>query len=209
MNIDLRLGDCLELMKSISDKSVDAVITDLPYGVGIQYGGQFEDTRDHLSELLVAFIPDAIRISRGVVLFPSGGFPTEIWLYQNFPPKWRLCWYKGAQSTLSAIGFCDWEMIMVYGDKVHNHTHDHFFARTTPANNGHPCPKSIEWGTWLVSRFSKKGATILDPFMGSGTTGVACVKLGRNFIGMEINPDYFAIAKRRIAEAQMQMALPL
>jgi DNA modification methylase len=53
------------------------------------------------------------------------------------------------------------------------------------------------------------GATVLDPFMGSGTTGVACVQTGRSFIGIEIDPGYFAIAQKRIAEAQLQMRLPL
>jgi DNA modification methylase len=52
-----------------------------------------------------------------------------------------------------------------------------------------------------------EGSTVLDPFMGSGTTGVACVQTGRNFIGIEIDPDYFAIAERRIAEAQLQPRL--
>jgi DNA modification methylase len=52
-----------------------------------------------------------------------------------------------------------------------------------------------------------QGATILDPFMGSGTTGVACVKTGRNFIGVEIDPTYYAIAERRIHDAQQQPPL--
>lgn len=52
-------------------------------------------------------------------------------------------------------------------------------------------------------------ATVLDPFMGSGTTGVACVQTGRKFIGVEIDPTYYAIAERRIAEARMQLALPM
>ena len=61
----------------------------------------------------------------------------------------------------------------------------------------------------LIEMTTNEGDTILDPFMGSGTTGVACVQTGRNFIGIEIDPDYFAIAERRIAEAQMQLRLPL
>ena len=51
---------------------------------------------------------------------------------------------------------------------------------------------------WIIEKYSKKGDSILDPFMGSGTTGVACKELGRNFIGIEIEPKYFEIAKRRI-----------
>jgi len=62
---------------------------------------------------------------------------------------------------------------------------------------------------WLVERASLNGETILDPFMGSGTTGVACVQTGRNFIGIEIEPKYYEIAQRRIAEAEAQLRLPL
>jgi DNA modification methylase len=60
---------------------------------------------------------------------------------------------------------------------------------------------------WCVDKFAKLGETIFDPFMGSGTTGVACAKTGRNFIGIEIDPGYFAIAQRRIEQAQWQLPL--
>jgi DNA modification methylase len=60
---------------------------------------------------------------------------------------------------------------------------------------------------WAIENYTNEGDTILDPFMGSGTTGVACVQTGRNFIGIEIDPTYFAIAERRIKEAQMQLRL--
>jgi DNA modification methylase len=60
---------------------------------------------------------------------------------------------------------------------------------------------------WIVERTTRKGDTIFDPFMGSGTTGVACVQLGRNFIGCEIDPKYFAIAEKRIHEATLQPQL--
>ncbi len=61
---------------------------------------------------------------------------------------------------------------------------------------------------WLVVKATKEGDTVLDPFMGSGTTGVACVKLNRNFIDIEIDPQYFAVAEKRIAAAQAQLTLP-
>jgi len=61
---------------------------------------------------------------------------------------------------------------------------------------------------WCIERARiPEAATVLDPYMGSGTTGVACIKTGRNFIGIEIDPDYYAIAEKRIAEAQMQPTL--
>jgi DNA modification methylase len=67
--------------------------------------------------------------------------------------------------------------------------------------NGHPCPKPIGWMTWLVNLATRRGERIVDPFMGSGTTGVAAVKLGRRFTGIEIDAGYFDIACRRIDAA--------
>jgi len=72
-----------------------------------------------------------------------------------------------------------------------------------------PTQKPVELMEVLISQSTQMGENVLDPFMGSGTTGVACVKLSRNFIGIEINHDYFKIAERRITEAQAQLVLPL
>ena len=71
----------------------------------------------------------------------------------------------------------------------------------------HPTEKPVALFSWILNRFTKEGDTILDPFMGSGTTGVACVQTGRNFIGIEINKDYYDIAEKRITEAQQQLRL--
>ena len=75
--------------------------------------------------------------------------------------------------------------------------------------NYHATQKPVALMRWVLTLrwMPELGATILDPFMGSGTTGVACVQTGRNFIGIEIDPTYFAIAEKRIKEAQMQPAL--
>lgn len=68
----------------------------------------------------------------------------------------------------------------------------------------HPCPKPESVWKKFIARFSREAEVVLDPFMGSGTTGVACVKLGRKFIGIEIEPKYFDIACRRIEQAYAQ-----
>jgi site-specific DNA-methyltransferase (adenine-specific)/modification methylase len=75
--------------------------------------------------------------------------------------------------------------------------------------NYHPTQKPAALMRWMLGLRWMPGGTILDPFMGSGTTGVACVQTGRDFIGIEIDPGYFEIAKKRIEEAQLQMRLPL
>jgi site-specific DNA-methyltransferase (adenine-specific) len=70
------------------------------------------------------------------------------------------------------------------------------FART--GNKNHPTEKPVDLNEYLLSKFSDEGQTILDPFMGSGTTGVACKNLNRNFIGIELDKEYYEIAKKRI-----------
>jgi DNA modification methylase len=69
----------------------------------------------------------------------------------------------------------------------------------------HPCPKPTAWMRWALWRATRSGETVLDPFMGSGTTGVAAVRLGRQFVGIEIEPRYFDIACKRIEEATKQL----
>ena len=76
----------------------------------------------------------------------------------------------------------------------------------------HPTQKPVALMAALIGQYTQPGATVLDPFMGSGTTGVACVQTGRNFIGIEIDPGYAEIARQRIEKAQLQArqeALPL
>ena len=73
----------------------------------------------------------------------------------------------------------------------------------------HPTQKPVRLLERIIALVTQPGDTIIDPFMGSGTTGVACVQTGRNFIGIEIDEGYFKIAEKRIKDAEMQMRLPL
>lgn len=86
---------------------------------------------------------------------------------------------------------------------------DYGIRKITPRADQHPTQKPVELAAHFIGLHTQPGDTILDPFMGSGTTGVACVQTGRNFIGMEIDPTFFAIAERRIREAQIQPRLPM
>ena len=73
----------------------------------------------------------------------------------------------------------------------------------------HPTQKPVALYEYLINTYTNPGDTVADISMGSGTTGVACVQTGRNFIGIEIEPKYFEIAEKRIAEAQLQMRMPI
>ena len=76
------------------------------------------------------------------------------------------------------------------------------FSKTHPSCCKHPTEKPVDLLAWLIKTYTNEGDTVLDNCMGSGSTGIACVKTGRNFIGIEIDKEYFSVAKNRIDEAQ-------
>jgi DNA modification methylase len=198
MTVELIQGDCLEVMKGMDDKSVDAVITDPPYGVDYRDNGWDKNIPNWLN--------GARRLSEYVI------FTTAIATLWEYPqPDWIGCWHNIAGASRSRLGgFNHWTPIVFYGrPSFPIDTFETRFGKTVHENMDidHPSPKPLVLMRWLILNATNEGDTILDPFMGSGTTGVACVQTGRNFIGIEINPDYFAIAERRIKEAQMQPRL--
>lgn len=202
----LHQGDCLEILKGMPDKSVDLICTDPPYGIGFEYD-KYQDTQENWVDLMAKSIPEWHRVCKGPILFPSCSIFGRKWLWQNFPPKWTICWYKGSPGHSAAIGFNAWEEIFVMGDKIHRNAHDHFFAKPSDKIDGHPCVKSLDYARWLVHRFSDEGDIVLDPFAGSGTTLVACETLRRKWIGIELSEKYCEVIKGRIAREQNQLKL--
>ena len=212
MSVTLYLGDCLEVMKSIPDKSVDAVITDPPYGIGIAkwdkidyYEFLFTESQRVLRDGCYAFIFSTKKNLKR----PS--FRHDIFaVVKNFAQ------YRKHLGLIDA-----WYPIIYFvtGKPRKLEQKRNWFLLNTAntsrnsdnpkSDNEHETPKNIELIMHLAKSYSAKGDTILDPFMGSGTTGVACVQTGRNFIGIEIDPGYFKIAEKRIHDAQMQLRLPV
>ena len=200
--------DCLETMKRMPDNFVDLVLTDPPYGVGIDYG-LYDDTVDNWKELVSSFIPEAKRISR-MIIMPSCQINLLHWIYANFKPDWLMCWYKGSPGHKSYIGFNDWEPLLVYG-KTGKPMHDYIKANNVEkmGNWGHPCPKPVKWASTLINMATDEDMLVYDPFIGSGTTAVACERLGIQWLGSEINPDYCEIANKRIKAERDQMKLAI
>lgn len=202
--IDLRLGDCLELMRDIPYESVDAIITDPPYGInaGMMNLGKWRTSRMEKVEWDKSVIDISFLASKTI--------PVVIWgmNYFNLPPtRCFLVWNKG--NGFAGRDFSECELAWTNKNAPARIFNYDPLAAGDYKSKEHPTQKPVALMKWCVENFTNLGDTILDPFMGSGTTGVACVKLNRNFIGMEINPTYFEIAKRRIEEAQMQLALPM
>jgi DNA modification methylase len=197
----LFLGDCIEIMPAIG--KVGAVLTDPPYGIGADKAASkkkgkwgwtdFGDSdwdksrpEKQVFDLMLAIAPEHI--------IWGGNYFTD---FLPLRMRW-LVWDKGQRD----FSLADFEMAWTSQDKA---ARAFDYPRVLALQDGkqHPTQKPVELMRWCV-RFLKDTATILDPFMGSGTTGVACVKLGRKFIGIEIDEGYFDIACRRIREAYAQ-----
>lgn len=211
--VTLYLGDCRDILPTLG--RVDAVVTDPPYGVNLgsdathRIGNRpyesFEDTPDNVLNNVVPAIVQAIDVSDRAIVTPG---TRCAWAYPN--PDELGAIYFPAGAGFSRWGFTCSQPILFYGKDPFmpkNKKPNSVECTETVEKNGHPCPKPPKLMRWLVARASSPGQTICDPFMGSGTTGVACVQLGRKFIGIEIEPKYFDIACRRIAEATKQQDL--
>jgi site-specific DNA-methyltransferase (adenine-specific) len=196
-------GDCREILPELI--IIDSVITDPPYGVGEKYVS-YDDTFDGWKDLMSWFIPTAISCSKDAVVIPTSKFEGELFIARNFNPDWRVCWFKGASDTRCPIGWKDFELAYIWQKKQRSRAHDHFYANASSTRLGdHPCPKPIDWALWFVSRFSIEWQTVVDPFMGTGTTLLASKTLFRKAIGIEIEERYCEIAAKRMA----QEVLPL
>jgi site-specific DNA-methyltransferase (adenine-specific) len=215
-NATLYLGDCREILPTLG--KVDAVVTDPPYGVSGERNSKaadrgsprkndydsFSDDADYVGSVAVPVIEQLVGSGVRVVLTPGNRCLT---LYPS-PDSFGAV-YQPASVGLQPWGRADAQPILYYGKSPHAGKslpgqRCSFVMTETAERNGHPCPKPIRFWTQLCNSASRDGETILDPFMGSGTTGVACAKLGRKFIGIEIDPGYFDIACRRIEEAYKQ-----
>lgn len=192
-------ADCLDVLPLLP--GVDAIITDPPYGVNLDYGdGGHDDTFDNWIILINKFLPMAKQTCKGPIIVPTSKMEGEPYLHAH-NPIWRLCWFKGAACTRSPIGFKDWETTYLFGRAPKKQIHDYFTAHANSIRQEvpeHPCPKPYKWAAWLVDKMSEVGETVCDPFMGSGTTGIACLRTGRNFIGIEKDPEHFKTACDRL-----------
>lgn len=191
-------GDCFEVMKEMPGKSIDLILTDLPYGRDVSYD-IYKDTEKNWFNMFEQLMFESQRIATMTIL-PCCQIEKLPYIYQNFPPDWLICWYKGSPGHNAFIGFNDWEPLLVYGKNKGVQMHDYFKVTPESLKCGHPCPKPRAWAEWLISRTTKENDLVLDPFLGSGTTAEACKLLRRNFIGIEISPKYCKLAEERLAQ---------
>ena len=188
--IELYLGDCREILPTLP--RVDACVTDPPYGCNKAcWDGTFPTEWYSLA-----------KADRVIMITGSAGVRDAVALVGNeFIDVIAARNLNGM--TRGPIGFGNWLSAVVSRGKPRQGVNAFDFS-VIEIMPDHPSPKPFIYMRRLVERVTELGETILDPFMGSGTTGIAAAKLGRKFIGIEIEPKYFDIACKRISEALKQ-----
>lgn len=204
-NAELYLGDCRDILGILP--RVDAVVTDPPYGIGEAAGKNKSRTRlalakdfgddawddEPISDVLIHAVREA---GKWAVIFGGNYYAlpaTSCWLVwdkingENDFADCELAW-TNLPKAVRRIRFMWNGMLRDNGE----------------ARGDHPTQKPIGVMEWAINHVPEPNRLILDPFMGSGTTGVACMNLGRSFIGIEREAKYFDIACRRIEDAQRQ-----
>lgn len=207
----LYLGDCLEILPTLP--KVDAVITDPPYGIDYGRAGGFSalhgwhNNRENVEWDRIRPPQQSIELclkAAGTIIIWGGNYFTD-WL----PPSmgW-LIWDK----VQRGFSLADCEMAWTNrrsASRVISYARGNesgFAPMGCDWPNAHPTQKPLGVMRWCIAQVGNP-ITILDPFMGSGSTGVAAMQMGRQFIGIEKEPKYFDIACRRIEDAQKQAQL--
>lgn len=202
--VTLHLGDCLEILPTLPKH--DALVTDPPYGLGEAASknksrGKLAVSKDYGDDGWdYAPAHDAVDLARTCARYAIifGGN------YYHLPPTscW-LIWDKLNGDSDFADCEMAWTNLPCAVRKIEYRWHGMLRANNEPRGD-HPTQKPIGVMKWCIERLPAGCTTILDPFCGSGTTGVAAVKMGRKFTGIEISEKYFDIAVRRIEEALRQ-----
>ncbi len=196
----LYLGDCLDVMPTLG--KVDAVVTDPPYGIGA-HNGVGGDNRASVRKYNGAWdhktadkeISKVVKLAEYVIIFGGN--------YYNLPPS--RCWLVWDKHGTGKFASCElaWTNLNKPVQKI-DHMWMGYWRKGNEPRGFHPTQKPVGVMEWCINHLPDTAQTILDPFMGSGTTGVACAKLGRKFIGIELDETYFNIACERIQKAYDQ-----
>lgn len=203
-DVTLYQGDCREILPTLG--KFDAVVTDPPYGIGEAAGAN--KSRGNLAvakDYGVATWDDATA-DEAVALAISKANHSMIFggNYYNLPPT--SCWLVWDKIN-GDNDFADCELAWTNLKKAVRRIRfrwNGMLRQNNEPRGDHPTQKPIEVMRWCIGHLPVEAKSIIDPFMGSGTTGVASVKMGRKFTGIELEPKYFDIACRRISEAMKQ-----
>lgn len=206
-------GDCLEVLPTLEAGSVALLLTDIPYLISQKSGGlrrlhygdwdesgrplaNIEQCMPLISGSACVFLHET-QLSEAIDLLEKNGFTTRSFVWHKPNPTVM----NGQHVFLPSVELAAWGKRR--GTWFGGHCNHNHFECSAPAGNSreHPTQKPQQLMSHLVKLCSREGNTVLDPFMGSGTTLVAAELLGRRGIGIELSPEYFDIACKRVEEA--------
>lgn len=203
-------GDCLALIKKIPDDCINAIITDPPYG--LNKDGVYSDK--DLTTFYKA-LPECYRVLKKdsfFITFFSTKFLPELFKNNPFTYFWQVILYCPEGAVKSPIGITKYMSCFVFkkrDPKIICWNRDIFVdtpGKMVEPDEGfidHPTPKPKHFIKEILRMFTKEWDLILDPFIGSGSTAVACKQLNRRFIGFEIKEEYCQIANRRLSSTSL------
>jgi site-specific DNA-methyltransferase (adenine-specific) len=215
VTVTLYHGDCLEILPTLADGSVALVFIDLPYGLGI---AKWDSQLSGLEAIPMA----RPLLGNGGSLYATCTPHILDIMRQHVNARRIITWCKPNLPLRKTLNEWEWSTEFVLWETAGEPAtfnkpwgedgRDYWRIAVengflNPDGYKHPARKPVALMDRIIKASTNLGDTVLDPFMGSGTTGVACVQTGRNFIGIEIDPTYYAIAEKRIAEAQLQEPL--
>jgi 16S rRNA G966 N2-methylase RsmD len=197
--VRLYCGDCLKVLPELS--GVDAVVTDPPYP------REFVPIYEKLAEAAASILPDG-----GLLLTLSGHHSLDI-IIGGMAKHLRFYWMGGMPNKRGSIAryhprqmMMGWKPCLWFAKgSVDKHPYVFDFMESNRIDRvNHKWEQSVGWFEYYIEKLFKPEQTILDPFMGAGTTGIACVKAGRRFVGIEIDAEHFETSKHRIQQALIE-----
>ncbi len=245
--IKLINGDCLEIMKTIEDKSIDMILCDLPYGTTASCWDKVIDSKKMWEQY-----ERIIKDNGAIVLFASGLFTNKLINSNDKLYRYKWIWFKTkrgnfvnaknrpmtayeeicifskgvtANGNNNKMKYYPQGLLPIHKVKKDNGSRFGTMAGKRPSHKEitiqewtnypfdvlqfdsvkkpiHPTQKPVELLEYLINTYSNENDIVLDNCMGSGSTGVACINTNRNFTGIELDENYFNIAKKRIEEVQ-------
>jgi site-specific DNA-methyltransferase (adenine-specific) len=197
------LGDCLDVMKDMPDKCVDLVLTDPPYGIGEDIrkkdnSGRLNWESNERWDLTIPskeYFDEMIRISKNQIIWGGNYFIDYLSNTRCYLIWDKIQDFSGADSELAWTSFQK-------SAKTFRMSRIEFHAKE---NKIHPTQKPLALMSWCLERFSKPNDIIFDPFIGSGTTAIACIANNRQFIGIEKDPEYHRLACERVEKEKLNL----
>ena len=201
--IELINGDCMDYMRGLPDKCFDLAIVDPPYGIDINKSGRLvkEKNREYkqwdLSIPDDAYFIELSRISKNQIIWGGNYFTLR-------PSRGYVIWDKNQPEGLS-FAMCEYAWLSfdtsakIFRYSVAKHTNEE--------TKIHPTQKPVKLYEWLLINYAEKGQRILDTHLGSGSSAIASDILGFDFVGIELDKDYFEAAKLRLENHQRQLKI--